>query len=78
MTINKKTPSENPFLSDYFLRDLINSAELKDKRKDYLLSKLADFNQEERKNLLVFLKDIYLLDLEKKQAIEEVSQKWIN
>lgn len=71
---NPKPP--NPFLDEYFLRHFIDIVDLDDEKKNQLFKKLPDYSQEERKHLLTFLKDIYLLDLEEKQTIEEVSKHW--
>lgn len=67
---------KNPFLDEYFLRHLINIVDLDEEKKNQLLKKLPAYNQEEKKHLLTFLKDIYLLDMEEKQAIEELSKHW--
>jgi hypothetical protein len=67
---------QNPFLDEYFLRHFIDIVDLSEERKNQLLKKLPTYDSEEKKHLLTFLKDIYLLDLEEKQAIEEVSKHW--
>ncbi|MCX6759858.1 MAG: hypothetical protein NTW46_00760 [Candidatus Nealsonbacteria bacterium] len=67
---------QNPFLDEYFLRHFIDIVDLDEEKKNLLLKKLPTYDQEEKKHLLTFLKDIYLLDLEEKQAIEEVSNHW--
>lgn len=68
--------TQNPFLDEYFLRHFIDIVDLSEERKNQLLKKLPTYDSEEKKHLLTFLKDIYLLDLEEKQAIEEVSKHW--
>lgn len=71
-----KPKTQNPFTDEYFLRHFIDIVDLDEEKKNQLLKKLPNYNQEERKHLLTFLKDIYLLDLEEKQAIEDVSKHW--
>lgn len=73
----KKQKPTNPFLNEYFLRHFIDIVDLDENKKNQLLKKLPTYSQEEKKHLLTFLKDIYLLDLEEKQAIEEVSKHWV-
>jgi len=60
------------FLNDSFLKEFINLTSLNEKRKKYLKGKLSEFGEEERKSLLVFLKDVYLLDMEEEEAIERI------
>lgn len=64
------------FVGDYFLKSFINTIDLSDKRKNFLLAKLPELGEEERKSLLVFLKDIYLSDPEYKKIIDKVVKDW--
>ncbi len=78
MKKKQKKPLTNPFLDDYFLRHFIDIVDLSEDKKNNLLAKLPEYGKEERKHLLMFLKDIYLIDLEEKSVLEEAAKRWLS
>ena len=63
-------------LNNQSLEKFIQKVKLDKERKDFLLSKLAEMDLEERIALFRTLKEIYLLDLEEKEAIERLRKFW--
>lgn len=68
----------NPFLTDKSLETFIAKTSLSREKKDILLAKVSALNEEGRLKLLHFLKEIYLLDLEEKKALETLKKRWQN
>lgn len=64
------------FLSNASLEKFINDVRLSKERKKELISKLPEMDRGERVALLSALKDVYLLDLEEKEALERVEKFW--
>jgi hypothetical protein len=66
----------NPFLTNDSLRTFVKGLKISQERKEFLLSKIPQLDEEERKNLFDLLLEIYLLDLEEKRAIERIKKYW--
>ena len=66
----------NPFITNLTLKNLIEKLGINQERKDILLEKLPQLDQEERLKLFEILKNIFFLNLEEKRAIEEIEKRW--
>jgi len=66
----------NPFLANASLEKFIKDTKLSDQDKDFLLSKLPELDEEQRIKLFGLLKNIYFVDLEEKQSIENLKKYW--
>ena len=66
----------NPFITNPALRSLIKKLKIDQERKNILLEKLPQFDEEERLKLFETLKKVFLLDLEEKRVIERIKKYW--
>ena len=60
-------PDINPLLTNSALEDSIKESTLKSETKELLISKLPDLEEEDRLELVDFLKTIFFLDEEKEE-----------
>ncbi len=65
----------NPFLTNTCLQNLTKRVELPKEKKDILLKKIPYLNAEERMKVFVFLKNVYVLDLEEKRVMEKLKER---
>ena len=66
----------NPFITNSALKKLIEKLGINQEKKDILLEKLPQLDEEERLRLFETLKNIFFLNLEEKRAIEEIKKRW--
>lgn len=66
----------NLFLTNNNLEKLVSSLKISQEQKDSLISKVSQLDEEERIRLLETLKEVYFLDLEEQQAVEELRINW--
>jgi len=64
----------NQLLNDETLTEFIGIVGIDSNQKDYLISRLPEMDGDERLKLFNVLKEIYLLDIEEKDAIERVKK----
>ncbi len=62
----------NQLLNDETLKGFIEIVEIGVEQKSYLLNRLPEMDGDERLKLFNVLKDVYLLDIEEKDAILRV------
>ena len=65
---------QNYLLNNESLQKFIAAVDINQEHKDFLLSKLPQMDLEERIALLNTLRDIYLLALEEKEAVERIKR----
>ncbi len=65
----------NPLLSNNTLIKFVQSVNIKEERKDFLISKIPELDEEERISLFKTLTNIYFLDQEEKEAIDEIKKR---
>ena len=66
----------NTLLKNGSLKKFIQSVNINEEKKKFLTSKVPEMDLEEREKLFKALTEIYLLDLEEKEAIEKVKKFW--
>ena len=66
----------NPLLTDESLKKFIGNIKLDDGQKSTLISRLPQMDEKQRLEFLDVLKNVYLLDLEEKEAIKKLSDNW--
>lgn len=66
----------NPFLTNTALDKFVKGVKVSQDKKNFLLSKIPQLDEEERIKLFKLLKEIYLLDLEEKKATERIKKYW--
>lgn len=66
----------NSFLNTQTLLGFIENTRLDREEKDFLLSKLPQLDEEGRRKLFYFLKEVFCLDREEKVALEKIRQNW--
>lgn len=66
----------NALLNNESLEKFIGSINLDEKSRNLLLEKVPKLDLEERKEMFESLTEIYLLDIEEKEAIERVKKFW--
>jgi hypothetical protein len=62
----------NQLLNDETLKDFIGIVAIGAEQKDFLINRLPEMDGEERLKMFNVLKEIYLLDIEEKDAVERV------
>lgn len=68
----------NLFLTDENIKKAIMNLGISQEQKNALIAKIPELNGEEREKLMNLLKDVYLLDMEEKDAIEKIKRNWTN
>ncbi len=58
------------------LKNFIKKVDINPKRKIFLTSKIPQMDLEERVKLFKTLTEIYLFDLEEKEALEKIDKYW--
>lgn len=66
----------NKFLTNESLCTFVEGLNISSEQKSFLLEKIPQLEEEERKSLFTLLKEIYLLDWEEKKAIERAKKHW--
>lgn len=66
----------NILFNNESLKNFIGVVNIGQDKKDFLLSKVPQMDLEERTKLFDVLKEVYLLDLEEKEAVEKVQKFW--
>lgn len=66
----------NLLLTNDSLKRFIKELKINKEDKSFLLSEVPQLDEEERIKLLETLKEIYLLDLEEKKALERIKKYW--
>lgn len=69
-------PNNKILLYNESLKNFIKEVKISPKRKEFLLSKIPQMDLEERVKLFKTLAEIYLLDLEEKEALERIDKYW--
>lgn len=67
--------SINEFLKNNPLKEIVSSLSIDEEKKEELLKKIPHLSKEERIELLRVAKDIFLLEIEKEEVIEEIKNK---
>jgi len=67
---------ENLLLTDENLKGMITLAKISQAQKDQLISKLPELDEDDRLKLLNMLKNVFLLDKEKEEKIQNVRSDW--
>jgi len=64
----------NPFLTNNSLKKFVEDSNISKEKKDLLLGKVEQMDEEERKGLFETLIDIVLLDVEEQEAIRKIEK----
>lgn len=67
----------NYLINNAGLTKSIKGANIEQADKDFLLERLAEMDTETRRSLLKTLSEIYLLDIEERQAKERIREYWL-
>ena len=62
----------NPFLTNDALKMFLGELEIEKEKREFLISKIPQMDEEERIKLFNVLKAVYLLEIEKQRAIDRV------
>jgi len=62
----------NPFLTNDALKMFLGELEIEKEKREFLISKIPQMDEEERIKLFNVLKAVYLLEIEKQRAINRV------
>lgn len=57
---------------------LVNSLGIEENKKSAIISDIPKMNEQERVRLVEMLGEVYVVDSEKKQAIEKIKNSWEN
>jgi len=66
----------NLILNNDNLKDFVTNLKLNPEQESFLLDELPGLDEKERSELLTMLKDVYILNEEKNQAIEKIKNNW--
>lgn len=66
----------NLLLTDNNLKKFIETLKIADEQKNFLIDELPRLDEKERVKLLEKLKDIFVLNIEEKDALEKIKNNW--